>query len=116
MESTLLRSRRSSSNCSRIDGVIRERTISERFSRLMFLGLLAGCASTSDVAPFGDGAFLVTAGDPGGTTASATLLSRAVEGANEHCAKQGKKVEVKESAMSGTRWTGTNAKLVFGCK
>ena len=35
MESTLLRSRRSSSNCSRIVGVIRERTISVRFSRLM---------------------------------------------------------------------------------
>lgn len=35
MESTLLRSRRSSSSCSRIEGVIRERMISERFSRLM---------------------------------------------------------------------------------
>jgi hypothetical protein len=34
MERTLLRSRRSSSNCSRIVGVIRERMISERFSRL----------------------------------------------------------------------------------
>ena len=35
MERTLLRSRKSSSNCSRIEGVIRERMISERFSRLM---------------------------------------------------------------------------------
>jgi hypothetical protein len=35
MDRTLLLSRRSSSSCSRIDGVIRERTISVRFSRLM---------------------------------------------------------------------------------
>lgn len=35
MESTLLRSLKSSSSCSRIDGVIRARTISDRFSRLM---------------------------------------------------------------------------------
>jgi hypothetical protein len=35
MDRTLLRSRKSSSSCSRIDGVIRERTISVRFSRLM---------------------------------------------------------------------------------
>lgn len=34
MESTLLRSRRSSSSCSRIDGVMRDLMISERFSRI----------------------------------------------------------------------------------
>src|SRR5687768_14694991 len=34
-ERTLLFSRKSSSSCSRIEGVIRERIISERFSRLM---------------------------------------------------------------------------------
>ena len=35
MESTFDRSRRSSSNCFRMEGVMRERTISDRFSRVM---------------------------------------------------------------------------------
>ena len=82
--------------------------------RYLIVLLLAGCASVTDVASYGD-AYIVGAGDPGGGVSQTTLQVMAAEEANKFCARQGKKMQVKNSTVSGNRWVGTDASLVFTC-
>ena len=86
-----------------------------RDMRYLLVVLLAGCASTSAVTPYGAD-FLVTATDGGGATRRNELEVMAVSAANGHCAKLGKKMAVKSSTTSGNRWTGSGARLVFACE
>jgi hypothetical protein len=76
--------------------------------------LLAGCA-THPVSPYGPDTYIVTSSD-------ATLLgtrgkseARTLRAANAHCAKIGKRMEVRESNPSGNAWTGTSGRLIFAC-
>lgn len=75
-----------------------------------------GCASTSQVTPYQGDSFIVSAGDPGGTTTAATLQISTVEAANAHCERMGRKVQITEAKTAGTRWTGTSATLIFRCQ
>jgi hypothetical protein len=84
--------------------------------RYMVIVLLAGCASVSNVAPYGNDTYIVSASDPGGTTGRDDLHVKVVEQANIHCSKLSKKMVVKDAQVSGNRWAGTGATLVFSCQ
>jgi hypothetical protein len=57
--------------------------------------LLAGCASTSKVVPYGKDTY--------------------AEEANSHCAKLGKAMHVKNATPSGNWWVGRSMTLIFTC-
>jgi hypothetical protein len=85
---------------------------------LMALTVLVGCASsTSEVMPYGKGAYIVSAsGDTtwsGATAGDMRMLS--VKAANEFCAKQGKTMSPVNS--SEREVTGAvSSSLVFTCQ
>ena len=61
-----------------------------RWLYLGFLLLVAACASTSKVVPYGKDTYMVTADDGGGTTNIPRLQVMVAEEANAYCAKMGK--------------------------
>jgi hypothetical protein len=83
------------------------------FYSLLFL--LAACASTSKVVPYGKDTFMVTADDGGGTTNIPRLQIMVADEANAHCAKLGKTMEVKNASARGNKWIGRSATLLFSC-
>ena len=83
--------------------------------RYALLLLIAGCASTSRVVPYGKDTFMVTADDGGGTTNIPRLQVMVAEQANAHCATLGKTMEVKNASARGNVWTGRSATLIFSC-
>jgi hypothetical protein len=82
---------------------------------LASLLLLAGCASTSKVVPYGKDTYMVAADDGGGTTNIPRLQVMVVDEANAHCAKLGKAMEVKNMTARGNVWIGRSATLLFTC-
>jgi hypothetical protein len=83
---------------------------------LFVLLMLSGCATTTKIAPYGKGSYIVTIADPSATTAVTALQRRAAEEAIAHCAKSGKEMSAKDSSTAGTHmWSTTSATLVFGC-
>ena len=83
--------------------------------RYLIVLLLAGCASTSEVVPYGSGVYLVTAKSNSGTASRWELQAMAAKDANAYCAKQGKTMQVKEDTAIGNVWTGTSSRLLFTC-
>ena len=83
--------------------------------RYLIILLLAGCASTSEVVPYGAGMYLITARSGSGTATRGELQVMAAKEANAYCAKQGKSMQVKEDAAIGNVWTGTSSRLLFSC-
>ncbi len=83
--------------------------------RYVSLLLVAGCASTSRVVPYGKDTFMVTADDGGGRTNIPRLQVMVAEEANAHCAKLGKTMEVKSASARGNAWIGRSATLTFSC-
>ena len=77
--------------------------------------LLASCASTSKVVPYGKDTYMVTADDGGGSTNIARLQVMVAEAANGHCAQLGKAMEVKNMTARGNVWIGRSATLLFTC-
>ena len=83
--------------------------------RYLIVLLLTGCASTSEVVPYGSGVYLITAKSNSGTATRWELQAMAAKEANAYCAKQGKAMQVKEDTAIGNVWTGTASRLLFTC-
>jgi putative hemolysin len=83
--------------------------------RNLIVLLLAGCASTSEVVPYGSGVYLITAKSNSGTASRWELQAMAAKEANAYCGKQGKTMQVKEDTAIGNVWTGTASRLLFTC-
>ena len=83
--------------------------------RNLIVLLLAGCASTSEVIPYGSGVYLITAKSNSGAASRWELQTMAAKEANAYCAKQGKTMQVKEDTAIGNVWTGTASRLLFTC-
>ena len=79
--------------------------------------VLAGCATTSEIQPYGKGAYIVSASGDSSMLSNtpADMRIHAARAANEFCAKQGKTmmpVESSERAVVGA----AGASLVFRCE
>ena len=83
--------------------------------RSLIILLLAGCASTSEVVPYGSGVYLITAKSGSGTATRGELQTMAAKEANAYCAKQGKTMQVKQDTAIGNVWTGPSSRLLFTC-
>jgi hypothetical protein len=83
---------------------------------LLVVAAISGCATTSDIAPFGKDSYILSAGDVWGVHSSGALQVRAVQTANEFCQKQGKVFVVRNTSTSGVHgWSPTSSTLVFSC-
>lgn len=82
--------------------------------RYLAVLLLAGCASTTEVVPYGGGLYLITANDSSGVTNFGELQTLAAKEANAYCAKQGKTMRASQHSASHNP-AGTTATLVFSC-
>lgn len=84
--------------------------------KLLPLLVLAGCATSSPIVPYGKDTYLLTISDGAGMTTSDALRVRAAQEANAHCSKMGKTMSVQNSTKQGSAgWTATSTGLVFSC-
>jgi hypothetical protein len=78
--------------------------------------LLVGCATTSQVVPYGKDSYIISADDAWGGYSSTSLQVRAAQRANAFCENQGQKMVVRNTSNTGVQaWTGTSSSLVFSC-
>jgi hypothetical protein len=78
--------------------------------------VLAGCANTSDVVPYGIGTYIVSAsGDTSvGSATHGEMRVMAAKAANDFCAKVSKKMSPVESSERSTVGS-VSSSLVFRC-
>ncbi len=91
-----------------------------RMKKIIFVTSIAalfnGCATTTDVVPFGKDTYMLSAGDIWGGYSSGSLQVKAVQRANEYCQSMGKVFVVRNTGTSGIQgWTSTSSTLVFSC-
>jgi hypothetical protein len=80
------------------------------------VGLISGCATTSDIVPYGKDTYMLSAGDIWGGYSSGTLQVKAAQRANEYCQSMGKVFVVRNTGTAGVQgWTSTSSTLVFSC-
>ncbi len=85
-------------------------------SSLGLIGLISGCATTSDIVPYGKDTYMLSAGDIWGGYSSGTLQVKAAQRANEYCQSIGKVFVVRNTGTAGVQgWTSTSSTLVFSC-
>jgi hypothetical protein len=83
---------------------------------LFVITVISGCASTSEVVPYGKDSYIISTEDSAGCLSPAKLQVNAAKEANEYCAKQGKVMRVRNTSSHGTQgWTGTSSSLIFSC-
>ncbi len=83
---------------------------------LGLIGLISGCATTSDIVPYGKDTYMLSAGDFWGGYSSGTLQVKAAQRANEYCQSMGKVFVVRNTGTAGVQgWTSTSSTLVFSC-
>lgn len=83
---------------------------------LLFSSVIAACASSSGITPYGKDTFLLNMDDVWGGNTSGGLQVKAAKEANEFCAKSGKVMRVRNTSGSGTAgWTSTSSALIFSC-
>lgn len=83
---------------------------------ILAAAVVAGCASTSAVAPYGKDSYILSVADGMGTRSSSDLKVQAALDANAYCAKMGKVMSVRNSTEQGSHWlTATSSGLVFSC-
>lgn len=83
---------------------------------VLITGLVGGCATTSDIVPYGKDTYMLSASDMWGGYAGGSLQVRAAERANEYCRSKGKVFVVRNSGTAGVQgWTGTSSTLIFSC-
>jgi len=85
---------------------------------LLALGVLlvAGCATTTDVVPYGKDTYLLSTADIWGGYSQGSLKVKAAQRASAFCAEQGKVFTVRNTGGQGTQgWTSTSATLIFSC-
>jgi len=81
------------------------------------LALLAGCASTSNVTPLGDGKYTVGSKVHGGMTSWNEIKAMAVNKGTAYCKQQGKEISGVQIETHGVRgWTPQEAEVTFECK
>jgi hypothetical protein len=80
----------------------------------VFVALLSGCATTSDVVPMGRDSYMVTVGSH--TADAGNLKINAVRAANAYCAKSDKFMIVRniESVGAAPAQTGSGS-IIFSC-
>lgn len=77
---------------------------------------LFGCATTSDVVPYGKDSFLLSSGDVWGGYSQGTLQVKAAQRASSFCAERGKVFVVRNTGGQGIQgWTSTSSTLIFSC-
>jgi hypothetical protein len=80
------------------------------------LTLLAGCVSTSEVVPIGDGRYMITGRASGGLNAGKET-TEATKAANAYCAKQSKQMVLQDLDKTGNAAVfGENINLTFRCE
>jgi hypothetical protein len=80
------------------------------------LALLAGCVSTSEVVPIGDGRYMITGRASGGVNAGKET-TEATKEANAYCAKQSKQMVLQDLDKTGNAAVfGENVNLTFRCE
>lgn len=85
--------------------------------RYLVVLLLTGCAAASTVRPHGTDGYFINVDDQFGLRSHGSLQDRAIDEATAHCAKQGKKMRIREASSSGSYgMSGTGVNLVFGCQ
>lgn len=78
--------------------------------------VLGGCATTSQVVPYGKDSYIIASEDVWGANSSSSMQVNAARKAGEFCASQGKVMRVRNTTQEGTHmWTGTSSSLVFSC-
>ena len=84
---------------------------------ILLLGsVVAGCASSSAVTPYGKDSYIVAVDDTWGVKAPSQLQVVAAQKANAFCAQQGKVLRVRSTTHGGVAWvSGTSSSLVFSC-
>jgi hypothetical protein len=82
--------------------------------RYLAVLVLAGCASTTEVVPYGGGMYLITANDDFGATNFGELHTKAAKAANAYCAQQGKTMRASQTSANRNP-AGTTTTLIFSC-
>lgn len=83
---------------------------------LAVVGLAAGCATTSPIAPAGKDTYYLNAEDIWGVYSSGSLKAKALQEANAFCQSQGKVMRIRNTNDQGVQmWTGTSSSLLFSC-
>ena len=86
------------------------------FFMVVAIASLVGCATTSDIVPYGRDSYMLSAGDVWGGYSGGTLQVKAAQRANEFCRSQGKVFVVRNAGTAGVQgWTSTSSTLVFSC-
>jgi hypothetical protein len=76
---------------------------------------LAGCASTSDVQPYGKGLYTTASSDPTNLKTTGELKMLAIREANKFCADQGKTMRGVDATEQVGK-SGGSTTLVFACE
>jgi hypothetical protein len=83
---------------------------------LMALLALFGCATTSDIVPYGKDSFLLSSDDVWGGYSQGSLQVKAAQRASAFCAERGKVFVVRNTSGQGVQgWTSTSSTLIFTC-
>lgn len=78
--------------------------------------IFSGCASTTDIVPYGKDSYLLAAEDIWGGHSRSSLQVKAAQRASQFCASQGKKFIVRNTNTTGTQgFTSTSSSLIFSC-
>lgn len=82
---------------------------------LISIGLI-GCASTSDIVPYGADSYMLSSDDVWGGYSQGSLQVKAAQRATDFCAKKEKVFIVRNTNSQGTQgWTSTSSTLIFSC-
>jgi hypothetical protein len=80
---------------------------------ILLLSQIIGCASTSEVIPYGNNTYIVTVDDAWGELSAGSLTVKAAKEANAFCSKKGKTMDVvTKQEMHGKP---TSSTLTFNC-
>lgn len=84
---------------------------------LLLVLLLTGCAVTmSEVRPYGDGRYIVTADDHLVGYSAETMHAKTADVATKFCAERGAVMKRESESASGLgMWTMASANLIFSC-
>jgi hypothetical protein len=88
--------------------------------RVVILGVcvvLAGCVSTIDPVPMGNGVYMISTRARGGLSTDAQLTSKTVAAANAFCGRSGKSAIVQTASSSGVQgFTPQDSQVLFKCE
>ena len=87
-----------------------------RIAALVMLASVAGCVSSSEVVPIGNGRYMITGRASGGLNAGKETTAATKE-ANAYCAKQNKQMVLQNLDKTGNAAVfGENINLTFTCE